>query len=155
MLTAFDTTGESRTPAQIRALIPRNPAVVMGYIDGLARWPAGAWSMFPKARKIRISIEANPLADVFDFENGTAGLDKVAQAVELRSAAYLASVVYVSESRWGEAKSALVNLPVAWFIAAWGGPPPSAPMAGAVAWQWFSGPEFDESVVSPSAWPQW
>jgi hypothetical protein len=131
---------------------------VAGYIDGGGTWAGNYWSAFPTKRKIRISVEANPLADVFDFETGTAGLLSIKDSVIERAEAYIASVVYCQLSNWQTCKNALDGLPVAWWVAAWvTGTPPSRPMAGACAWQYKGGPslDFDTSVVDTSLWPAW
>ena len=131
--------------------LPRKARVVAGYIDGPCRWPPGGWSAFPKARKVRITTTANVLADVFDWERGTASLGRVRQAVLDRSFAYLPSVIYVSLSKWAVAEAALEGLSVAWWVADWTGEPHLP--AGAVACQYASLADYDVSVVSP-AWPR-
>ena len=125
--------------------------VVAGYLDGPCKWPPEGWSMFPRARKVRITTLANPLADVFDWEAGTVGLDAVRAAVMDRMDAYLPSVVYCSASKWAAAKAAVDLLPVAWWVADWTGQPHLP--AGAVACQYASLTDYDLSVVSP-AWPK-
>jgi hypothetical protein len=132
---------------------------VAGYIDGNWRWPGAGWTMFPSRRKVRISVWANELADVFDWENGNSSLAEVKDRVQLRATAYLPSVIYCNASSWAEAKAYLKGLPVAWWIAAWTGSttPPARPMAGACAWQWRGGPglAYDSSVVDSEIWPGW
>ena len=131
--------------------LPRKARMVAGYIDGPCKWPPEGWSTFPEARKVRITTTANPLADVFDWERGTASLSQVRQAVLDRADAYLPSVVYVSVSEWAVAKAAVDLLPVAWWVADWTGRPHLP--AGTVACQYASLADYDLSVVS-RAWPQ-
>ena len=133
------------------ANLPKRPQMVAGYLDGPCRWPGEGWSRWPNAVKVRISIEANVLADVFDWENGTVALPLVADAVRKRAAAYLPSVVYCSLSNWDTAKQQLANLPVAWWVADWTGH--EHLVAGSVATQWGSYPSYDISTVAES-WPK-
>lgn len=86
------------------AKLPKLPQMVAGYIDGPCKWPGAGWSMFPHARKVRISIEGNELADVFDWEHGTAPLAVVRASVAYRARAYLPSVVYCSLATWETAR---------------------------------------------------
>ena len=131
--------------------IPKLPQMVAGYLDGPCKWPGEGWSRWPRAVKVRISTQANVLADVFDWEQGTAALGAVRQSVASRARAYLPSVVYCSLSRWPLAKSQLEGLPVAWWVADWTGH--EHLVAGSVATQWGSSPDYDVSAVADS-WPK-
>lgn len=127
-------------------------AWVAGYLDGPCKWPGEGWSAFPLRRKVRITTQANELADVFDWEHGTATLTSVRYAIEYRARSYLASVVYCSFLTWDTAKSALNGLPVAWWVADWTGKDHLVP--GSVATQWGSFPTYDASTVDRNGWPK-
>lgn len=149
-LTMFD----GCDPTKLPKLPPPRVAggqMVAGYLDGPCRWPGSGWSAFPHARKVRISIEANVLADVFDWENGTASLTVVRHSIALRAQVYLPSVVYCSRSRWEIAKQDLSGLPVAWWVADWTGK--EHLVEGSVATQWARYPYYDVSIVAPG-WPK-
>ena len=142
-LTMFDACNPSK--------LPKLPKMIAGYIDGPCKWPGAGWSMFPTATKVRISVEANELADVFDWEQGTSPLSAVRQAIEHRAQAYLPSVVYCSLASWPTAKRNLGGLPIAWWVADWTGVEHC--VAGATATQWASLADYDISAVLPS-WPK-
>lgn len=135
------------------ANIPTLPQMVAGYLDGPCKdnWQGPAWSRWPRAQKVRITDEANPLADVFDYERGTAPLAQVRTAVADRAKAYLPSVVYVNESNWSTAKQDLRGLPVAWWVADPTGKEHLVPGSVATQWGWFG--TYDISLVA-DAWPK-
>ena len=129
-----------------------------GYVDGECKWPAEGWSMFPGVPKVRISVLANDLADVYDWEKGTAPLSSVRAVVLFRSLVYLPSAVYCSQSSWPAAAAALEGLPVVWWVAGWSTKTwPVLEIAGktirAAAWQFASLPTYDVSRVDTTAWP--
>ena len=132
------------------ANLPKRPQMVAGYLDGPCRWPGEGWSRWPNAVKVRISIEANVLADVFDWEQGTAPLGAVRTAIEHRAQVYLPSVVYCSLASWPTAKRNLGGLPIAWWVADWTGV--EHRVEGAIATQWASLANYDISVVL--GWPK-
>jgi len=130
--------------------------MVAGYLDGPCKWPAGAWTRFPKARKVKISIYANYLADVFDYEKGTYSLDQVRAVVRYRATAYYSSVLYCSENNLEVARGAMSGLPVAFWVADWTGKLPTLPDIAAKKWvaqQAISTTRYDESLVNLNAWP--
>lgn len=147
MLTMYDSAAPQFIPVTAKA--------VAGYIDG-DKWAPEYWTRFKSARKFRISIAANPLADIFDVETGTAGILSVKEAVASRANVFLSSVVYCSLDNWPTNKQALADLPVAWWIADYleNGHTPSAPMEGAAGWQYVSiNPRYDISVIDTASWP--
>jgi hypothetical protein len=131
-------------------------AMVAGYIDGPCRWSPEGWSAFPNLRKVRISVEANPLADVFDIEKGTASIDAVLRAIRLRASASLSSVIYSSYSNLPPLQAATKDLPVAWWVAWWVTPPTrEAYLANDWAGRQFLNAQwFDYSVVDMDRWPK-
>lgn len=146
-LTGYDACDYRDIPRKIGRRI-----AVFPYLDGPCKWPAEAFTAFrstllrPVAGLWRITTEANELAEVFDWEAGTAPLALVNDAIAKRSAAYLPSVVYVSLSKWDDAKAA-VRFPVAWWVADWTGRPHLP--EGASACQFTSFPSYDQSVLAP------
>lgn len=131
---------------------------VAGYLDGPCQWPAPGWSAFPGVPKVRISDQADVLADVFDWEHGTASLRMVRGSVAFRAGACLPSAVYVAESGWDMAAGVLVGLPIVWWVAAWGAASWPVLHVGsrtirAAAWQEVSMPDWDLSHVDDVAWP--
>ena len=114
--------------------------------------------MFRGKPKVRITTQGNVLADVFDWERGTVGLSTVRGAILTRAGVYLPSAVYCSLSSWETAIHALWDLPVVWWVAAWGAPSwPTVTVNGrtyrAAAWQYASLPKWDVSHVDDVAWP--
>jgi hypothetical protein len=102
-------------------MIPSDALAVAGYIDEGNAWQSQYWSRFPNARKQRISLLANPLADAFDFENGSANMSQVRNAVEARAAVYLSSIMYMDISNVGTVHSFVSGSPVAYWVAWWWG----------------------------------
>ena len=140
--------------------IPLDAQAVAGYIDGsMSRWPAQAWSHWPASTpRVRISVMADPLADVMDVERGNASVSQVASAITHRAGAGLPTVVYCSLGRFGLLRK---QLPAAagWWVANWTGIPPATLPAGACAVQFAdppkSGGQWDASVVDTALWPGW
>ena len=140
---------------------PNKNERVAGYVDGPCEWPADGWSQFPGIVKVRITIEGDPLADVYDWELGTAPLSVVRTRIATRRDDELASGVYVNESHWAEAVGALRDLPIVWWVAAWRAYDPTewptltvpTGTIRAAAWQHYSGPTYDLSAVDAAAWP--
>lgn len=131
---------------------------VAGYLDGPCVWPGEGWSKFPGRPKVRITTTANDLADVYDWEHGTAPLSAVKAQVLFRAKAYLPSAVYCDEASWEEAFGKLEGLPVVWWVAAWGAAAWPVLKVGArtiraAAWQELSWPTYDASHVDAEAWP--
>lgn len=127
---------------------------VAGYIDGkVSAWPSAAWSRF-EAGAVRISVLANPLADVFDVEKGNVGAGPVQAAIVERSKAGLLSVVYTSRSQWTSVRADLAEVGewVRWFIADWTGQPHLLP--GSVGTQYASLAGYDESLIDTATWPR-
>jgi len=155
----------------INTLVPGLAATwkgpVAGYIDSQFAWGPADWGKF-SGRKVRISDQADPLAEVMDWETGNAPLPAVKAAVTRRYDIGLSTVVYCSESKWQQAKPSLAGLPVAWWVAHWVGPPPPKWWFRKARWwraagvppetcaiQFASFPTFDESLVNTAAWPDW
>ena len=147
------------TPGALKAPGLPKAQRVAGYLDGPCQWPGSGWSEFPGVPKVRITDRANDLADVFDYERGTASLRMVRGAVVVRARVYLPSAVYVAESNWETALGDLQGLPVVWWVAAWGAStwPVLRGVGGhiikAAAWQEISMPDWDLSHVDDVAWP--
>jgi len=137
--------------------IPAGAEAVAGYIDGKYKWASAYWTRFAAARKFRISLEGNVLADIFDVEGGTLDIAGVARVAAIRASAYLSSVVYCSLDNWEANKAVIGDLPVAWWIADYiNGHTPTAPMEGACGWQYASlSPRYDLSVVDTDQWPNY
>lgn len=148
--------------------IPKGAQCVLGEIDESYAWAARWWTAFRDARKFRISLLANVLADVFDFENGSAPLFDVRNAVAERASVYLPSVLYCDIANLETAEQKLINLPVAWWIAwPWGQGKPANfdPLEVKLAelgishikpvgWQHtWNGNLYDESLIDIEAWP--
>lgn len=67
----------------------------LGYIDGkISTWPAERLSA-PRVIG-RITVLANPLGEIFDYEKGNASIDQIKVAVNRRYTAGLQSVIYMN-----------------------------------------------------------
>ena len=146
------------TPGALKAPVVPKAQRVAGYLDGPCQWPGSGWSDFPGIPKVRITTVANDLADVFDYEHGTASLRMVRGAVAVRARVYLPSAVYVDQANWETAFGELQGLPVVWWVAAWGASSWPVLRAGsrtirAAAWQEASLKYWDVSRVNDAAWP--
>ena len=144
----------------------------LGYIDGkISTWPAGKLS---DPRVIgRITVLANPLGEIFDFEKGNASIDQIKVAVNRRYAAGLQSVIYMNLQTY-HIEGAHFKLPgvagvlVADWAADWAQIIADEATTNTAAWirrltiggcppvigvQYKSLPEYDMSAIDAIYWP--
>lgn len=140
--------------------IPRNAAMVGGYVSGQFRWSAADWALFPNAVHVRIATQANINdGNCLDVEPGDATADQSVDWVLMRRRAGLDPSVYCNQlNGWDAIKAAFrrrgVTEPHYW-VARYDG---SALIpGGAVAKQYANPPlhgqgHFDLSIVA-DFWP--
>jgi len=91
--------------------IPRNAAMVAGYLNGPYAWTWNDWNMFPNAVKVRISVRANyPDGHVLDVEPGDATPEEAPEWVRLRRISGLAMpTIYCNLSTWPAVRNAFLR----------------------------------------------
>lgn len=147
--------------------IPREVAMVAGYVDGRYRWSDEDWNRFGNAVKIRIAIfPSTNDGHVLDVEPGNAGPADyaVGQWVLRRRAAGVEPSIYCPLSWWDDLQRSFATwgiTPPQWWVAHWNS---RADIPnGAVAKQYrhgdialgethYSGGHFDLSAVADH-WP--
>lgn len=139
--------------------IPGDSDLVAGYIDGQYAWSESDWQKHEGKVLVKISVAAAPSGcQVYDVEQGNAGIDAVITAVKANREAGGDPTVYCSQSDWWPFIQAFQAAGVAephWWIANWNGQE-NIP-AGAVAHQYVSDStgspgHYDISVVADT-WP--
>ena len=137
------------------ANIPADAQWVAGYVDGaVSKWPADAWSRWPNAQMVRITVlGGDTMADVGDVENGDMTPQSCVDWVLNRRAAGDSPVIYCNESTLFSVRNAfgVRRVPQPMFWLARPGVDESIP-SWAVAVQFdFAGP-YDRSAVC-NYWP--
>ena len=122
------------------------PDYAAGYIDG--RWPSytAMRDRFPSATSVSITVFGSQAAQVADCESGDLTVAQAAAWAEAKVASGVVPTIYCSFATWGAAKSAVGNIPVDWWIAAYPGIG-AVVYPGSVAHQWVDRGPYDESVV--------
>jgi hypothetical protein len=142
------------------AHIPRNAQMVAGYLPpSRFAWSAADWTLFPKARKVRIAIFASVNdGHVLDVEPGDATPDEAPGWVKMRRAAGVDPTVYCNFSTWPTVAAAFKRAGIAephYWIARYDNRAVMIP--GAVAKQYadpatHGGGHYDLSIVA-DYWP--
>ena len=138
--------------------IPLNAQMVAGYLDGLYRWSAADWELFPNAVHVGIACFASTdSGQVLDVESGCAAPYEAPGWVQRRRAAGVDPSVYVNRSNWAVTRQAFQQQGVAephYWLAAYDGV--AEVPAGTVAKQYadsaMSGGHYDLSAVA-DYWP--
>lgn len=150
--TMFPTMYDAVNPDNIPRTPP--PTIVAGYINGpISTWPAPAWTQFPTAYMVRISVLASADAgEVLDVESGDATPEQAPNWVRLRRAAGIDPVIYCNQGTWEEVQAAFAaaSMPQPhYWIANWDNQPTL--ISGAIAHQYKNdlSPGYDVSVVDP------
>jgi hypothetical protein len=160
------------------ALIPADPEMVAGYVDGSAQWPADAWDRFT-CPKVRISVEpfdsrhqatGYPFgnyhaASVIDVETGAFSPAAAARFVPARNVFRPdTATVYCNKSTLPAVLRACRGekyfVWLAWYIGHVPGATELAEIRAMLqpfsvvlaAWQWKSGPNYDTSRVYLPMW---
>jgi hypothetical protein len=152
---------DSVTPTDI----PKDAAMVAGYVTGRYAWPESGWARFPHARKVEIATQARfNTGDVLDVEKGDATPEQAPGWVRMRRAAGVARPsLYCSAADVPALRRAMGN-DVTWdlWVARYTGRVPGpADFArygsNCVAIQYAnantSGGHFDLSLVIDDGWP--
>jgi hypothetical protein len=135
--------------------LPKDGDVYAGYVAG--NWPTYVPLMtkFPHKRVVSIAVQANQDAQVLDIEQGDATPDQAPEWVNRqRKLGRGRPTIYCSRSLYPEVVAALQKAHVAmpdFWIADWTGTPHSIP--GAVAVQYLSNADFDETCITDEWWP--
>ncbi|MGH3625886.1 MAG: hypothetical protein ACRDRL_00345 [Sciscionella sp.] len=135
--------------------IPASAAMVAGYDDGGFAWPLAAWTRFPHAVKVHITVFSANEAQVLDVENGDATPAQAPGWAQERRKAGQDPTVYCNASTWPDVRAAFGRQRVAephYWIADYDGR--AEIPAGAVAKQYLGGPTapVDVSAVA-DYWP--
>lgn len=87
--------------------IPRDAVGVMGYDDGLYKWSAADWGLFPNAVHVHIAVFASTNSgQVLDVERYDASPDQAPGWVTMRRNAGVDPSVYMNMSTWPAVRSA-------------------------------------------------
>jgi hypothetical protein len=134
--------------------IPTTTAFVAGYVDGHYAWSAADWARFPHSVHIGIAVRSTTNDGiVLDCEPGNATPAEAVDWVVMRRKAGVDPTVYCGQSSWPSVKAAFAHAGIAaphWWVARYDDDP-TIP-AGAVAKQWKSTADWDESSVA-AYWP--
>jgi hypothetical protein len=137
------------------ASIPRDAAMVAGYVDGGYRWTDSDWRLFPNAVKVRIAVFVSTNDGVvLDVENGDATPGQAPGWVRNRRLSGIDPSVYCSATAWPSVRAAFASSGVVephYWIAAYPGGGPTVPN-GAVAHQYEDVGPYDVSAVN-DYWP--
>lgn len=107
-MTASTTMYDSTTWSQI----PRDAAIVAGYIDGLYAWPDTAWNSFPSAQKVTITVLGTKGAKVADCETGDLTPEQAANWAVGELWNLRRPTIYSNRSTWPAVCQALESLHV-------------------------------------------
>lgn len=147
--------------------IPREVAMVAGYVDGRYAWTNDDWNRFPSAVKVRIAVfPSTNDGHVLDVEPGNAmpGDTRIRDWVNRRRAAGVEPTIYTMRSLWDDLIRNFNSWGIAhpqWWIAQWDSR--ATLIDGAVAKQYkhgdlsagqehYSGGHYDLNVVA-DYWP--
>ena len=102
MRTAYDAVTASN--------IPRSAEIVCGYDDGLGKWSASDWALFPNAVQVHISSLGHNTGHVLDCEPGNPNAVQAVNWILQRRAAGVDPYVYTAEwapgYRWVDVRAA-------------------------------------------------
>lgn len=142
-----------------------SPELVAGYINGLYKWSAAEWDLFPHSTHVQISITASEDAgDVLDVEKGDASPQEAAGWIERRKQSGLwRPTIYCARSVIPAVRQAtgryVLGTDYDIWVADWTGKPhgvtapgPGVP-AVCAAVQYASTAKYDVSIVNDDGWP--
>lgn len=131
--------------------IPESAEVVAGYMDGEFAWPSEAWSRFPDAEKVIITVTGNLVANVCDVESGDLTPQQAAEWIKAKQAAgHRGATVYCSENNLSAVREACEGLAYYIWYANWSNAPTELP--GTVAHQFRAAGIYDVSYVYSQEW---
>lgn len=139
--------------------------LVAGYINGLYKWSAAEWDLFPDAVHVQISVTASEDAgDVLDVEKGDASPSDAPGWIERRKQAGLwRPTIYCARSVIPAVRQAtgpyVLGTDYDIWVADWTGQPHSVwapgpgPSVQCAAVQYESTAKWDASIVVDEGWP--
>ena len=136
--------------------LPRGAALVAGYVDGLYKWSALDWALFPGSIKVRIAVFASTNdGHVLDCEQGNATPAESVDWVLMRRRAGVDPTVYCGRNTWwpqirASFQARGVPEPHYW-VADYPGTYPTIP-DGAIGLQYRDAGPYDLSIVA-DYWP--